>query len=284
MRTHGPERHAQCFTGAIEAPPPARRRPDLGLGRFDPARLDIVPVGNDLAIGDLDHPLGLGRDLRIVGNDDDGVTIGVQFLEQRHQFLARMGIERTRGLVGEEDGGRAREGAGDRDALGLPTGQLGDQPVGEVTDTDARQCRDRTLGGLAGCDATGAQRDRDVLLGGEGRHQPVGLQHQRGAGPRLAVARADRAVVVRHLAGVRTHQPAQHAHQRGLARTARAGQRQHPSGVRGDGDVLEDGPTGTEHRDLACLELRQRTPPPVRPRSARQPPARTDLSQHSWRL
>ena len=76
--------------------------------------------------------------------------------------------------------------------------------------------------------APAAQGDGDVLGGGERGHQTVALQHEAGAGQRLALLGGHRPAVVRRLAGSRRGQPAHEGEQGGLARARRTRHRQHP--------------------------------------------------------
>ena len=68
--------------------------------------------------------MGVESDIVFVGNEDDGITLLVEALEEAHDFIAGGGIEVAGGFVGEEDGGVVDEGASDGDALALAAGEL----------------------------------------------------------------------------------------------------------------------------------------------------------------
>jgi hypothetical protein len=56
--------------------------------------------------------------------------------QELHHGVAVLGVEVARGLVGEEHGRGAGEGAGDGDALLLAAGELGGQVLGAVAHAD----------------------------------------------------------------------------------------------------------------------------------------------------
>src|SRR5208337_1655576 len=50
-------------------------------------------VGGDLSVADMDHAMGVFGDVRLVGDYDDGVAIGVEGIEQGHDLQAGFGVE-----------------------------------------------------------------------------------------------------------------------------------------------------------------------------------------------
>ena len=77
-----------------------------GVDRDDPAVLDT---------GD---PIGEALEARVVGDDDDGAALlGGQGAQQVHDAERGLGVERGGGLVAEDDGRVAAEGAGDASSL-----------------------------------------------------------------------------------------------------------------------------------------------------------------------
>src|SRR5262249_53899505 len=74
-------------------------------------------VALDLSVADVDRAVRVLRDVALVGDDDDGVAVLVQLLEQPHDLLARGRVEVARGLVGQEDRGVHDQGPGDRHPL-----------------------------------------------------------------------------------------------------------------------------------------------------------------------
>ena len=59
-----------------------------------------------------------------MGHEKKGVSLVGQRPQQGHDFLARLGIEIARRLVGQNDGGPVDQGAGDGDALALAAGHF----------------------------------------------------------------------------------------------------------------------------------------------------------------
>ena len=89
-----------------------------------------------------------------------------------------------------------RQAARERGALLLSAGQLLDQLVGLLGESERFQRLDRAPARLARVDAARDQRDLDVLARGEDRRQPVVLRHQHhllGDGV-ITVAQRDRTV------------------------------------------------------------------------------------------
>src|SRR5262245_14220602 len=81
-------------------------------------------VALDLPVADVDRAVRVLRDVALVGDEDDGVAVLVELLEQPHDLLARGRVEVPRGLVGQQDRGAHDQGAGDGHALALAAGQL----------------------------------------------------------------------------------------------------------------------------------------------------------------
>jgi hypothetical protein len=226
-------------------------RPGPHRGRVRDATVDqvhlVVALGGDLRVvgGDHDHgaAIGLGAQL-----GDDEVAVGL--------------VELARRLVRQQHVGLDREGTGDRDPLPLPAGQLGDESVGQVSDTEALEGGGGALHGLARLDVAAPQGDGEVLLGGEGRHEAVGLQHEGGARAGLPVAGADGSLVVRRRTCVWTQQAAQHTEQRGLAGAARPRHREHPSRGRRQRHVVENRTRPAQDADVDRCQLVVHVPPP----------------------
>ena len=99
----------------------------------------LAAVGDDFAVLDFDDAVGVFGDVAVVGDEDDGVAFGVQFAEDFHHFFAAVAVERAGGFVGEDDLPAVHQGAGDGDALLLPTGKLAGFVVGAVAEAEAGQ-------------------------------------------------------------------------------------------------------------------------------------------------
>ena len=63
--------------------------------------------------------VGVHGDIVLVSDQDDGVALLVEALEQRHDFVAGGGVEVAGGLVGQQDRRVVHQGPGDRDTLPL---------------------------------------------------------------------------------------------------------------------------------------------------------------------
>ncbi len=85
-------------------------------------RICLIP-GNQ-PVADFDDPFGMSGNLLIVGDQDDGVTIGVQFMQNRHHFLAALAVQGDGGLIGQDDVAAVHQCPGDTYPLLLPAGEL----------------------------------------------------------------------------------------------------------------------------------------------------------------
>ncbi len=79
----------------------------------------MAALGDDPAVLEDDDPVGALHRGEAVGNDERGAALGQPFDGLLHRALA-LGVERTGGLVEQEDGGVAQDGAGDGEALRWP--------------------------------------------------------------------------------------------------------------------------------------------------------------------
>src|ERR1700733_14216846 len=59
-----------------------------------------------------------------MSNQDDGVALGVELIEERHDLDRSLGVKIACGLVGEDDGGFVHQGASDGNALALTAGEF----------------------------------------------------------------------------------------------------------------------------------------------------------------
>src|ERR1700679_3259411 len=58
-------------------------------------------IGLDRTIADGDDAVGVVGDVGLVGNEDDGVALGVELVEEGHDFDGGFGVEVAGGLIGE---------------------------------------------------------------------------------------------------------------------------------------------------------------------------------------
>src|ERR1051325_2444369 len=72
-----------------------------------------------LAVAYVDDAVRAGGYVVLVRDEDDGVAHLVQTLEERHDLVAGLGVERARRLVGEKNRRVVDERARDRHALAL---------------------------------------------------------------------------------------------------------------------------------------------------------------------
>src|SRR5688572_6490164 len=75
-------------------------------------------------VADVDHAVGVLGDVPLVGDEDDGVAVGVELLEHAHDLLAGGAVEVPGGLVGEQDGRAHDQGPRDGHPLALTAGEL----------------------------------------------------------------------------------------------------------------------------------------------------------------
>src|SRR5262245_4752733 len=97
----------------------------------------IAPVLQHLAVLQAHDALAVRCHVRLVRNDDDGLSVVVQLVEQREDLDAGLRVEVARRLVSEKDRRVRDERARDRNALPLAAGQLIRQVIGTVLETHA---------------------------------------------------------------------------------------------------------------------------------------------------
>ena len=85
------------------------------MGRSDGGNLAVLKA--DLAIAE-------GGEVFVVGDDDEGDALTVEFEEEIDDFGAGGGVEVAGGLIGEDNFGVVDDGAGDTDALFLAAGEV----------------------------------------------------------------------------------------------------------------------------------------------------------------
>ena len=68
--------------------------------------------------------MGVLGDVVLMGNQDDGIALSVQALEQQHNFVASFGIQVSSRLVSQNDGGGIHQSASDGDTLALTSGKF----------------------------------------------------------------------------------------------------------------------------------------------------------------
>src|SRR5262245_16664725 len=96
----------------------------------------IAPVLHDFAVLQANDALPVFRDIRLVRDDDYCLSVRMQLVEQRQDLDARLRVEVTRRLVGEQDRRVRDERARDRDALPLAARELVRQVIGAIGQAD----------------------------------------------------------------------------------------------------------------------------------------------------
>jgi hypothetical protein len=84
-----------------------------GSGRWPPL------VGYDGTVAKGDYTPGPGRDLAVVGDDQQCQSFKVSLLEESHNLFTGLRIDCAGWLVGEKERGAVDEGAGDGHPLAL---------------------------------------------------------------------------------------------------------------------------------------------------------------------
>src|ERR1039458_525815 len=92
--------------------------PDESLG---PRGLLIT---EHLSVADVDDPVGVFRNIVLVGDENNGIALLMQAIQERHNFQAGLGVKVTCGLVGEKDRRIVHQRAGDSHPLPLASGEL----------------------------------------------------------------------------------------------------------------------------------------------------------------
>ena len=80
--------------------------------------------GDHLAVEQMHFAVGKLGEARIVRDHADGGAVLVQFFQQLHDRFAVAGVEVSGRLIGQQDGGRPSQRAGDSDTLLLTAGEL----------------------------------------------------------------------------------------------------------------------------------------------------------------
>ncbi len=170
----------------------------------------------------MDNAMGIVGDFGLMGDEHDGVAVGVQGVKQGHDFEAGLGVEVSGGLVGEDDGGPVDQGAGDGHTLALAAGELVGLVVHARFEADIGE---RFLGagdaGGRGC-AVIDQWQLDVVEGSGAGEQIEGLKDEADllvadAGELVVVQLADQLAVEPVFALGRGVKAADEVHERGLA-------------------------------------------------------------------
>ena len=120
MGENGLDRHAQGFHELILVKQQGASRPLRSEGPVRGGYASAAGVGDDLAVLDFDDSTREARDMAVVGDHDNGMSLGVEPHEDVHDVLAAFGVQGAGGLVGQYDFAAVHQGAGDAHPLLLP--------------------------------------------------------------------------------------------------------------------------------------------------------------------
>ncbi|KAG1081628.1 hypothetical protein G6F40_015417 [Rhizopus arrhizus] len=166
-----------------------------------------------------------------MGDHDDGLAVlAVELLQQAQDLFGGLAVEVAGGFVADQEGGVGDDRAGNRHALLLAAGQFIRAVAAAVGQADQGQRDLRIALALRGVEVGQQQRQLDVLLRGQHRHQVVELEHEADVvaapGRQLAAAHlVDALAFDADLAAAGVVQAADQVEQGGLARTGGAHQR-----------------------------------------------------------
>ena len=119
MRHNGLHRHFARFLKLVFV----ERQAAFFHNRLHMAGRDFLAfagVGDDFAIADFNHAVGLGGDFGVVGYHNNGVPVVVELVDDFHHVFAALRIQCACGLIGKDDFAAVHQGAGDGYALLLP--------------------------------------------------------------------------------------------------------------------------------------------------------------------
>ena len=176
--------------------------------------------------------------------NDAGDAALARGAQEAHDGLAVGGVERTGGLVGEQQVPVADDGAGDRDPLAFAAGEVVREAVGARADIERLERFHRGRAGGAQPDAVELQRQRHVLDRGESGEEVEVLEHVADRSPAQAGAvvarqRAQCDIGDEDLTARRLLEAAGDRQQRALARAARAHDRDELAARDGEVDVAQ---------------------------------------------
>ena len=123
--------------------------------------------------------LRIGGDVRLVRDEHDGDAVAlIQFAEQRHDFLAGVGVEIAGRLVGQQQLGLVDQCACNGDALLLPAGYLVGTRARVLSETDFLQHLVGTRQAFGARRAAIDQRQGNVVFQARARQQVEPLEHE----------------------------------------------------------------------------------------------------------
>ena len=176
-KTPPPFAESVCFVGDFSSP--------RGLGGVLPGTI-AMRRGREwtisvhyAAIGEANAAIGLGGKFFVVGHDDEGlVQFAAQTEEEGLQFGAVVRVERTGGLIGEDNVGTVGEGARGGHALLFTAREFGGFVLGARREPHEVEQFGRTVGGGALALSRNEGRQHHILQGGELGQELVELKDE----------------------------------------------------------------------------------------------------------
>ena len=190
---------------------------------------------HDMTVLQHHHPVREHQRIDHLVGDDEREPVGEHGTQQRPQGRRELHVHRGERLVQQQQIGIRGQRPGQRDALGLTTGQAPGAPLRELGRIDLSEPLHRQLPGLRLAHARGARRERDVVQHGQVREQQGLLGEQ----PDVPTMRwqlysgrgvGEHPTVEHDPAAIRAQQPRNRSEQGGLARAVAAQHRDHLSG------------------------------------------------------
>src|SRR6185312_2275363 len=240
----------------------SRRRPSIGLDHLAFAGAEL---GN-LAVFEMEPGMAEARHQRLVMRRDDerGAEL-VHLFEEPQQTQCHLVIDIAGGLVGEQQAGPADHRARDGDALLLAARQRRRSGVELVGEADPAQQLGHVLADLLLGEARDAQRQRDIVEGGEMFDQAEILEHDADlAAQRRQLAPGRRGDVATEQRDEAARRPLGQIHelqQAGLAGAAGPGEEVEGTGCELHADVAQHlGPRAIPHADILETNQGARSP------------------------
>ncbi len=220
------------------------RSPDRG-GRGRDVVAGCEELAGDEPVAHRHRARAVPRDPGVVGHDDErGARVAGRAREDVEHLGAGRLVEGARRLVGEDDARRPDEGARDRDALGLPAGELARPALLHPGEAEVREPAGGDRGGLCAGRAGEHERQRRVLDGGQLGQELSGLEDEaevlapQDRAPRLR-ERRDVLAAPRHRAGRRRDDTREAVQEGRLAGPGRAHDGERLAGVHREAHARE---------------------------------------------
>jgi hypothetical protein len=138
----------------------------------------ILIVLDDVAVEDANGASAVGGDVGFVGDDYDGLALGMQGVKERHDFRRGSRVEVSRRFVGKENRWFADEGACDGDALALSARELIRSVIESIAESHLAQGFGCALAAFGRRHAPIHERLHDVLQGGLTRKKMKTLKYE----------------------------------------------------------------------------------------------------------